>query len=179
MSLDKYEKIKENTNLRNKLLCLGINPLVINPKENKDDIAVSSNESIFFASFIDSNTSGIMNINNTWLIPNPSNYFLVPNDTEVEVTPGIYEIDLSGYISGVDTTHSGQFYLVTSDGSAIHDLTFELSTGNISEMYFSKNILFRFEENTILEVAGGISGNLDTSNVKISNVTLLMKKIHE
>ena len=107
-----------------------------------------------------------MIINETWLVPEPSEYFIVPNNTEVEVVPGIYEIDLSGYIDG-------------GTGSAIKDLTFESPLGDISKMYFSKNILFRFEYDTILEVMTNLTGDINTSNVEVKDVTLLMKKIHE
>lgn len=194
MSLDKYKLLEDNVNLRNKLLCLGLLSSSIGPRGLKGDrgdkgdkgdkgdtgeAAISSNESIFFTSYEPTDASGVMTLGDTWLVPNPSEYFLIPNDTEVEVTPGIYEISFSGIVKGVDNTHSGQFYLITGAGSAIHDLTFELSTGSINEMYFSKNILFRFEEDTILEVMAGVSGDIDTSNVEIDNVTLLMKKIHE
>ena len=103
-----------------------------------------------------------MIINETWLVPEPSEYFIVPNNTEVEVVPGIYEIDLSGYIDGVDNTHGGSFYLVDSTGSAIKDLTFEL-----------------LEDDKILEVMTNLTGDINTSNVEVKDVTLLMKKIHE
>ena len=136
-------------------------------------------EGIFFASYNDTNDIEAMIINETWLVPEPSEYFIVPNNTEVEVVPGIYEIDLSGYIDGVDNTHGGSFYLVDSTGAAIKDLNFELLEGDISKMYFSKNILFRFEEDTILEVMTNLTGDINTSNVEVKDVTLLMKKIHE
>lgn len=142
-------------------------------------VSVSSTDSIFFASYNDTKENKALEINDTWLIPNPSEYFIVPNDTEVELIPGIYEINLSGHITGVDTTHSGTFYLADSAGSAIKDLTFELLTGNLNEMYFSKTILFRFDEDTILEVMTSVSGEQNTSNVAIKDVTLLIKKIHE
>ena len=103
-----------------------------------------------------------MIINETWLVPEPSEYFIVPNNTEVEVVPGIYEIDLSGYIDGVDNTHGGSFYLVDSTGSAIKDLTFEL-----------------LEDDSIFEVMTNLTGDINTSNVEVKDVTLLMKKIHE
>ena len=46
-------------------------------------------------------------------------------------------------------------------------------------MSFAKTILFRFEEETTLDVTANITGDLNTSNVNISDVTLLIKKIHE
>ena len=103
-----------------------------------------------------------MIINETWLVPEPSEYFIVPNNAEVEVVPGIYEIDLSGYIDGVDNTHGGSFYLVDSTGFVIKDLTFEL-----------------LEDDTILEVMTNLTGDINTSNVEVKDVTLFMKKIHE
>lgn len=134
---------------------------------------------VLFASYNDTNDVIAMILNDTWLVPEPSEYFIIPNNTEVEVSPGIYEINLSGIVSGVDTTHGGSFYLKDSTEAAIKDLTFELSMGNISEMYFGKAILFRFEEDTILEVMASMTGDINTSNVVVKYVTLLMRKIHE
>lgn len=134
---------------------------------------------VLFASYNDTNDVIAMILNDTWLVPEPSEYFIIPNNTEVEVSPGIYEINLSGIVSGVDTTHGGSFYLKDSTEAAIKDLTFELSMGNISEMYFGKAILFRFEEDTILEVMSSMTGDINTSNVVVKDVTLLMRKIHE
>ena len=151
----------------------------VGPKGDKGDTPVSSSEGVFFASYNDTNDVIAMILNDTWLVPEPSEYFIIPNNTEVEVAPGIYEINLSGIVSGVDTTHGGGFYLTDSTGAAIKDLTFELSMGNISEMYFGKAILFRFEEDTILEVMASMTGDINTSNVVVKDVTLLMRKIHE
>ena len=134
---------------------------------------------VLFASYNDTNDVIAMILNDTWLVPEPSEYFIIPNNTEVEVSPGIYKINLSGIVSGVDTTHGGSFYLKDSTEAAIKDLTFELSMGNISEMYFGKAILFRFEEDTILEVMSSMTGDINTSNVVVKDVTLLMRKIHE
>ena len=152
---------------------------LIGPTRLQGEPPSSSTEGIFFASYNDTNDIEAMIINETWLVPESSEYFIVPNNTEVEVVPGIYEIDLSGYIDGVDNTHGGSFYLVDSTGAAVKDLTFELPLGDISKMYFSKNILFRFEDDTILEVMTNLTGDINTSNVEVKDVTLLMKKIHE
>ena len=152
---------------------------LIGPTRLQGEPPSSSTEGIFFASYNDTNDAIAMVINDTWLIPELSEYFIIPNNTEVEVVPGIYEIDLSGYIDGVDNTHGGSFYLVDSTGAAIKDLNFELLLGDISRMYFSKNILFRFEEDTILEIMTNLTGDINTSNVGVKDVTLLMKKIHE
>lgn len=134
---------------------------------------------VLFASYNDTNDVIAMILNDTWLVPEPSEYFIIPNNTELEVSPGIYKINLSGIVSGVDTTHGGGFYLKDSTEAAIKDLTFELSMGNISEMYFGKAILFRFEEDAILEVMASMTGDINTSNVVVKDVTLLMRKIHE
>lgn len=40
-------------------------------------------------------------------------------------------------------------------------------------------VLFRFEDDTILEVMTNLTGDINTSNVEVKDVTLLMKKIHE
>lgn len=136
-------------------------------------------EGVLFASYNDTNDVIAMILNDTWLVPEPSEYFIIPNNTELEVSPGIYKINLSGIVSGVDTTHGGCFYLKDSTEAAIKDLTFELSMGNISEMYFGKAILFRFEEDTILEVMASMTSDINTSNIVVKDVTLLMRKIHE
>lgn len=182
-----YDKINND----NKCIC---NPIIIGmtgptgpqgligptgPQGERGETPTSSSEGIFFASYNDTNDAIAMVINDTWLVPELSEYFIIPNNTEVEVVPGIYEIDLSGYIDGVDNTHGGSFYLVDSTGAAIKDLNFELLLGDISRMYFSKNILFRFEEDTILEIMTNLTGDINTSNVGVKDVTLLMKKIHE
>ena len=80
---------------------------------------------------------------------------------------------------GVDNTHGGSVYLVDSTGYVIKDLIFELLEGDINGRYFSKNILFRFEDDTILDVMTNLTGDINTSNVEVKDVTLLMKKIHE
>ena len=80
---------------------------------------------------------------------------------------------------GVDNTHGVSFYLVDSTGYVIKDLIFELLEGDINGRYFSKNILFRFEDDTILDVMTNLTGDINTSNVEVKDVTLLMKKIHE
>lgn len=173
--MNPYNKIERDK----KCIC---NPVIIGmtgPTGPQGETPSSSTEGIFFASYNDTNDIEAMIINKTWLVPEPSEYFIVPNNTEVEVVPGIYEIDLSGYIDGVDNTHSGSFYLADSTGSVIKDLTFELPLGDISKMYFSKNILFRFEYDTILEVMTNLTGDINTSNVEVKDITLLMKKIHE
>ena len=139
---------------------------LIGPTGPQGETPSSSTEGIFFSSYNDTNDIEAMIINETWLVPEPSEYFIVPNNTEVEVVPGIYEIDLSGYIDGVDNTHGGSFYLVDSTGSAIKDLTFELPLSDISKMYFSKNILFRFKDDTTLEVMTNLTGDINTSNVE-------------
>ena len=45
-------------------------------------------------------------------------------------------------------------------------------------MNFSQTTVFRFEASTILEVVASIIGDEGTSNVTITDVNLLMKKIH-
>ncbi len=145
----------------------------------KGDTPISSSEGVFFSSYNDTSDIVSMSLNNTWLVPDSSDYFTILSNTEVEVTEGIYEINLSGFVSGVDTTHSGGFYLADSSGASIKDLTFELSMGNINLMYFGKSILFRFEESSILLVKTNITGDVNTSNVMVKDVTLLMRKIHE
>lgn len=142
-------------------------------------IVSSSNEGVFFTSFDETDSSERISLHDTWIIPNPSEFFSVLNDTDIEVQPGIYEINFSGFIDKVDDTHGATFYLQTSNGSALRDLTFNLPMGSIRQMNFSQAIIFRFEEVTVLQVMTSISGDEGTSNVIVSDVNLIMKKIHE
>lgn len=209
MSSNKYQELIENMKLRNKLICLGFGNSNINskgatgptgpqgpiglqgekgeigPTGPKGDngpagpIASSSNEGVFFTSFDETDSSEKISLHDTWIIPNPSEFFSVLNDTDIEVQPGIYEINFSGFIDKVDDTHGATFYLQTSNGSALRDLTFNLPMGSIHQMNFSQAMIFRFEEVTVLQVMTSISGDEGTSNVTVSDVNLIMKKIHE
>lgn len=191
MATNKYQKLQEDINLRRKLLNLGICNSIIGPAGPKGDkgdrgeigppgpIIPSSNEAIFFTSLEDTNTTEAMPLNDIWIIPSNTEYFTVISDTEVSVEPGIYEIVLSGLISQVDDTHGATFYLKNTSGSAIKDLSFQLLAGPTKQMYFSQDIIFRFEDTTTLEVMASIEGDEDTSSVTITDVNLLLKKIHE
>lgn len=202
MSLEKYQDLQNKLKLRKELLNLGIGCIMgptgpkgdmgpsglqgnIGPQGEKGDVgptgpvASSSNEGIFFTSFLDSEESNTMSLDDTWMVPNISEHFKVLDDKQIEVQPGIYEITFSGIVDGSDDVHGATFYLQTSEGSAIKDLTFQLPIGNGKQMSFSQSILFRFEKVTVLNVGFDILGDNNTSNVKISDVNLIMKKIHE
>lgn len=188
MSSQKFKELEENMKLKNKLLKLGFGCTLIGPTGPKGEqgstgptgpIASSSNDGLFFSSFIDSQDSEKMVIDDSWIIPNPTEYFSILNDTEIEVQPGIYEITFSGLVEQADNTHGATFYLQNSEGNAIKDLTFSLEPDMGKQMSFSQNIVFRFEKTTILEVVVDILGDSSTSNVTVSGVNLIMKKIHE
>lgn len=197
MSNDKYQELEENLRLRNKLLKIGIGCPIIGPTGPTGPqgiqgpegiqgttgptgpIAISSNEGLFFTSFLDTRIQGEMLIDTPWLIPNPSPYFSLPSTSEIEVQPGIYEITLSGLIEEADDTHGAEVYLMDDKGSAIKGLSFRLPAGNTRQMHFSQTIVFRFEDTTILQSMVSILGEHDTSNVNIAEVNLLIKKIHE
>mgnify|MGYP004527282283 CR=1 FL=1 len=200
MSSNKYQELQENIKLRNKILNLGFCQSNVGPTGPRGadglpgdigptgprgeigptgPIAVSSSEGLFSTGFVDTTESIEMNFENSWLIPNESEYFTIVSENEVLVEPGIYEITLSGLIEQADDTHGATFYLKNSNGEAIKDLSFELLAGNGKQMSFSQTIVFRFEESTILQVIVDILGDNGTSNVKVSGVNLLMKKIHE
>ena len=138
----------------------------------------ASTKAMFYTSFIDTKEEGLLTILSPWLIPNPSDYFEVINDNEVLIKPGIYEITFSGQVENSDSTHGGGFYLQNNDGEALKDLSFTLSVGAGAQMNFSQTTVFRFEASTILEVVASIIGDEGTSNVTITDVNLLMKKIH-
>lgn len=181
MASQNYDKLKENLELRKKLIELGFLCQSVGPRgrDGKDgEVAESSNESLFFTGFIDTQDSGAMTFNNTWFIPNGEDYFKLLSDNQVEVVPGVYEITLSGLIEQVDIDHGATFYLKTSKRTAIKDLTYQLPIGEAKQMHFSNVTIFRFEDITTLQVITDILGDELTSNVKVSNVNLLIKKIH-
>ena len=157
----------------------------IGPKGDPGDIgptgpiAISSTEGLFFTNFLETNTSGEMLLQDSWLVPNESEYFSLLNETDIKVQPDIYEISFSGLIEKADDSHGATFYLKDDRGSALKDLSFELLAGNGKQMSFSQTILFRFEQETTLQVKADILGNQDDSNVVVTNVNLVMKKIHE
>lgn len=203
MNLQKYQELEKNLKLRNRLLKLGIGCVVKGPKGDigptgpqgeigatgpqgeigptgpAGEVSSSSNEGLFFTSFSDTNDSNKMTFEDSWFIPSESKYFTILNDTDIEVQPGIYEITFSGLVNDSDDTHGATFYLQNIEGSALKDLTFELSIGSGKQMTFSQTIIFRFEKVTVLEAVANILGDASTSNVTISSVNLLMKKIHE
>lgn len=188
MNLSSYKKLQEDIKLRQKLLNLGICSTIIGPTGPTGPTgatgptgptATSSNESIFFTSLLDTDAGGEMELNDTWIIPDTTKYFKVLNNTEIEIQPGIYEIVFSGLISQADDTHGAVLYLKDEDGSAIKDLYFQLLAGDTKQMYFSQDIIFRFETVTTLQVMANITGDINTSNITITDANLLLKKIHE
>lgn len=194
MCSQNLDKLEENLKLRNKLLSLGICSSVIGPTGAKGEsgeigptgpkgdpgpIVSSSNESLFFASFLETSDPGEMIFDDTWLIPNESKYFSLIDDNKVQIQPGIYEISFSSFLDNSDVDHGAEVYVKTDSGAAIKDLSYIFPIGSTMPMNFSQNILFRFEDVTILQVEVTILGDENTSNVTISNTTLLIKKIHE
>lgn len=152
------------------------------PQGERGDIGpvpISSNEGLFFTSFIDTTIPEKLKLQDTWFIPDSSDYFEVVNDTDLEVQPGVYEITFSGVIEDLDELHGAEIYLSDSKGSAIKDLNFKLEQGASKIFSFSQAIVFRFENVTTLNVDFSITGDETTSNVIVSNVYLIMKKIHE
>lgn len=141
--------------------------------------AITSTDGLFFTSFEDGSTSNDLLLKDSWVLPNPSDYFSLASDHEIEVEPGVYEIVFSGFISEADDTHGAEFYLADENGAAIKDVHFKLPAGNGKQMYFSQSIIFRFEKITTLKVSTNILGDETSSKVVISDVNLLMKKIHE
>lgn len=191
MSTNDFKQLEENIKLRNKLLNLGIGCPIIGPTGPKGDIGPtgpqgetgsilsSSTEGLFSACLLDTRSAGQMIYQDVWLIPSNNEYFSLLNENDLEVQPGIYEITFSGQIEEADDTHGATFYLQTSDGAAIKDLTFKLPINNGKQMHFSQTIIFRFEDVTILQVVSDILGDIGTSNIIFTDINLLMKKIHE
>lgn len=140
---------------------------------------LSSNEGIVHASFLENEDTGVMEFDNTWFVPNPSEYFKLLDNSHIEVEPGIYKISFSCYITGVDADHGIEVYLMDDTGAAIKDFDYKLEQGTLSQMNYSRVILFRFEKTTILSVSVVLIGDKGTSNVKVSDTNLVLEKIHE
>ena len=173
------DELKEKLELRNKILscCQIVGP--IGPRGPRGErgiqgepgpLIASSNEGIF--------VTGEMIIQDPWLIPNPSEYISIISESKIEIEPGIYEITLTGLIENADEDHGAAFYLKNEDGAAIKDLSFQLPIGEGKIMHFSQVTFFKFDTLTTLQVMVNILGEEDTSNVTISDVNLLIKKIH-
>ena len=120
-----------------------------------------------------------MEFENTWFVPNPSEYFKLLDNSHIEVEPGIYKISFSCYITGVDADHGIEVYLMDDTGAATQDFDYKLEQGTLSQMNYSRVILFRFEKPTILSVSVVLIGDKGTSSVKVSDTNLVLEKIHE
>lgn len=202
MSIKKYDELRKKIEFRNKLIDLGYCPVVgptgpqgekglqgepgiqgvkgdIGPMGPTGPIASSSTEGMFFTTFLEDDKSGELEFQDFWFVPNPSSYFTLFGNNGVEVQPGIYEIVFSGSIENADDLHGGVFYLKDDKGAAVKDLTFSLNAGNGKQMYFSRTVLFRFEEVTTLYVEFNVLGDEGTSNVSVSEVNLVLKKVHD
>ena len=114
-------------------------------------ITEGSTEEILFVSFAETNISGLMNIQDKYLIPQNAKYFNIAGKTDIKLTQGVYEIAFSGAI---------------------------VSGGAVPQMHFSQNIVFEFKKDTTLQVMAGIIGDAASSQVKINDVNLLFKKIY-
>lgn len=58
------------------------------------------------------------------------------------------------------------------------DLSFQFLAGLTTQMHFSQAIIYTFDTEKNLQVQAGITGLQDISNVRVSDVNLLMKKIY-
>lgn len=149
------------------------------PRGKPGPTTPSSIEAIFFSDFNEFKSSGEMIFNNTWIIPNDTEIFNIIDESKVKVVPGIYEISISGLVTGIDNDNGAEIYLLTNKGAAIKDLNFKFPKGSANQNYFSKTTLFRFEEESVLNITANIIGNLQTSTISISEVNLILKKINE
>lgn len=140
-------------------------------------ITEGSTEEILFVSFAETNISGLMNIQDKYLIPQNAKYFNIAGKTDIKLTQGVYEIAFSGAIEEVDNMHGGIFYVKDDTGKVVMDLSFKLPAGVISQMYFSQNVLIKFDTDVTLQVMAGIIGDAESSKVVINDVNLLLKKL--
>ena len=72
-----------------------------------------------------------------------------------------------------------EVYLMDDTGAAIKDFDYKLEQGTLSQMNYSRVVLFRFEKTTVLSVSVVLNGDKGTSNVKVSDTNLVLEKIHE
>lgn len=194
MSCQNFEEIKKNLELSKKIRKLGIYSVVIGPTGMTDPrgeidptgptgpsgtTPLSSNGGIVHASFFVNEDTGVMEFENTWFVSNPSEYFKLLDNSHIEVEPGIYKISFSTYITGVDADHGIEVYLMDDTGAAIKDFDYKLEQGTLSQMNYSRVILFSFEKTTILSVSVVLIGDKGTSSVKVSDTNLVLEKIHE
>lgn len=140
-------------------------------------IAEGFTEEVLFVSFAETNISGLMNIQDKYLIPQNAKYFNTSGNTDIKLTQGVYEIAFSGAIEEVDNMHGGIFYVKDDTGKVVMDLSFKLPGGVISQMHFSQNILIKFDTDVTLQVMAGIIGDVESSKVVINDVNLLLKKL--
>lgn len=140
-------------------------------------ITEGSTEEILFVSFAETNISGIMNIQDKYLIPQNAKYFNTSGNADIKLTQGVYEIAFSGAIEEVDNMHGGIFYVKDDTGKVVMDLSFKLPGGVISQMHFSQNVLIKFDTDVTLQVMAGIIGDAESSKVVINDVNLLLKKL--
>ena len=140
-------------------------------------ITEGSTEEILFVSFAETNISGLMNIQDKYLIPQNAKYFNISGNTDIKLTQGVYEIAFSGAIEEVDNMHGGIFYVKDDTGKVVMDLSFKLPGGVISQMHFSQNVLIKFDTDVTLQVMAGIIGDAESSKVVINDVNLLLKKL--
>lgn len=143
----------------------------------KGPIREGSTEEILFVSFAETNISGLMNIQDKYLIPQNAKYFNTSGNTDIKLTQGVYEIAFSGAIEEVDNMHGGIFYVKDDTGKVVMDLSFKLPGGVISQMHFSQNVLIKFDTDVTLQVMAGIIGDAESSKVVINDVNLLLKKL--
>ena len=134
-------------------------------------------EEILFVSFAETNISGLMNIQDKYLIPQNAKYFNIAGKTDIKLTQGVYEIAFSGAIEEADNMHGGIFYVKDDTGKVVMDLSFKLLGGVISQMHFSQNVLIKFDTDVTLQVMAGIIGDAESSKVVINDVNLLLKKL--
>ena len=140
-------------------------------------ITEGSTEEILFVSFAETNISGLMNIQDKYLIPQNAKYFNISGKTDIKLTQGVYEIAFSGAIEEVDNMHGGIFYVKDDTGKVVMDLSFKLPGGVISQMHFSQNVLIKFDNDVTLQIMAGIIGDAESSKVVINDVNLLLKKL--
>lgn len=190
---DICKQIKEKQKIRNNLLDLGLICTLVGPtgpegrmgeqgpQGEKGEDAInfpSSVESMFYTSYMDTKEEGLLTISEPWLIPNSNDNFEILNEHEILIKPGIYEITMASFISGADNTHGGIIYLQDENKTSIKDLYFKLEQDEGKVMHFYQTSLLRIENDTKYSVFVSVLGDQLSSNVKFSNINLILKKLY-
>lgn len=148
----------------------------VGPTGPKGSLGPTSYDVITFASYADTNSAGVSNINTMRIIPGMSDIIQIYDNTGISVLrTGVFEITLCGRISGVSNTSGGKFYLYDStNDTKISDLEFVLDKGSTSDMDFCEVNVTDIYASSKLQLKTEIIGDA-TNDIKFSMMNILIK----